>query len=133
MGVTNYVILTILRHRLHCNCTLITPFEYPGPATLAAACACACIRSWASSAPPKACCCGGAVRMVSGLFNHSSYSIASEIYRLWVPAAEVAVAVTAIRVRFTLINSSLTDTKSSLSSLEIISGEVPPEKSDFSA
>jgi hypothetical protein len=73
------------------------------------------------------------MRMVSGLFSRSSCGTASEICRLWVPAAEVAVAVTAVRAGSALVNSSLTDTRSSLSSLETISGEVPPEKSDSSA
>jgi hypothetical protein len=67
--------------------------------------------SWASSATPEACRCGGAAGMVSGLFGRSSYGTASEICRLWVPAAEVVVA--AAGVGSTLANNSRTDTRSS--------------------
>lgn len=71
--------------------------------------------------------------MVSGLFRRSSRGIASEICRLWVTAAGVAVVVTAVRVGSTLINSLFIDTRSSSSSsLEMINREVPPRKSNSS-
>jgi hypothetical protein len=45
---------------------------------------------------PKALCCDGAAGVVSGLFGRSSWATASEICHLWVPAAEMAVAVTVV-------------------------------------
>ena len=71
--------------------------------------------------------------MVSGLFGRSSCSTASEICRLWVPVVEVVVVVAAVGAGSALANSSLTDTRSSSSSLETMSGEVPPRRSDSSA
>jgi hypothetical protein len=75
------------------------------------------------------------VRVVLGLFRRSSRGTASEICRLWVPAAGVAVAVAAVGAGSALANSSLTYTRSSssASSLEMMSGELPPERSDSSA
>jgi hypothetical protein len=87
--------------------------------------------SWASSAPLKAYYCGGAIRIIFSLFNRLFYGIASKIYRLWVPVAEVVVVIITIKIGFTLINNSLINTKLSSSSLEIISGEVLLKKSDF--
>jgi hypothetical protein len=48
---------------------------------------------------------------------------ASEICRLWVPAAVMAVAVAVVGARSALANSSLIGTRSSLS-LEMMIGEV---------
>ena len=59
--------------------------------------------------------------MVSGLFGRSSCGTASEICHLWVPAAEVVVA--AAGPGSTLTNNSLTDTRSSSSSLETMKGD----------
>src|SRR2546423_12648222 len=80
--------------QLYCNCTSIAPFGLPGPATLqgvigcASACVCVCICPLGLlGTPPEACCCGGGAGGVSGLFGRSSRGIASEICRLWVPAA----------------------------------------------
>jgi hypothetical protein len=108
-GVTDYAILAILKHRLHyidCNCTSIAPFGLPGPATLAgvigcgSACACTCICPPGPPAHlPEACCCGGAAGVVSGLFRRSSRGTASEVCRLWIPAAWLAMAVAAHRGR----------------------------------
>jgi hypothetical protein len=95
----------------------------------ASACACACL---CPRALPEACCCGGAAGVVSGLLGRLSRGIASEICRLWVPAAGVAVAVAAVGAGSALANSSLIDTRSS-SSLEMMSGEVPPGRSGSSA
>src|SRR5271168_5151158 len=94
-GVTDCAILAILRHRLHCNKTVIAPqwgrlgfralpllrvllaAPAPVPAPVSAPWA-----PWASWAPPEACCCGGAAGVVSGPFGRSSWGTASEICRL---------------------------------------------------
>jgi hypothetical protein len=70
--------------------------------------------------------------MISGPFGRLSRGTASEICRFWAPAEGVAVIVAAVGVGSALANSSLTDTGSSSSSLEMMSGEVPP-RSDSSA
>ena len=62
--------------------------------------------------------------MVSGLFGRSSRGTASKIYRLWVPTKGVAVVVAAVGAGSALANSSLTDTRSSSLSLEMMSGDV---------
>src|SRR5271155_2933903 len=57
-GVTDCAILAILRHRLHCNCISITPFELPGPV---GAYGYAYIYPLSLlDTPPEAYCCGGA-------------------------------------------------------------------------
>ena len=84
---------------------------------------------WASWEPSEASNYDGAAGVVSGSFRRSSRGTASEICRLWVPAAGMAVAVTVVGVGSALANSSLTDTRSSLS-LEMMTGEVPPGRSD---
>jgi len=107
-GVTDCAILTILRHRLHRNYTSIAPSRLLGPAALAGVIACPSIYTCAYNWPlgllgtPWASCCGGAAGVVSGPFGHSSRVIASEICRLWVPAAGMAVAVAVVGAGSTL-------------------------------
>src|SRR5947209_16028932 len=137
-GVTDCAILAILRHRLHCNYTSIAPSRLPGPAALAGVIACASIYACAYIWPlgllgtTRASCCGGAAGVVLGPFGRSSRGIASEICRLWVPAAGMAVAVAVVGAGSAFANSSLTDTRSS-SPLEMVTGEAPPGRSDSSA
>ena len=70
---------------------------------------------WVSWAPPEACCCGAA-GIVSGPFERSSRDIASEICRLWVPAAGVVGAAVEAGLGSSLAKNSFTDTRSSSSS-----------------
>ena len=95
--------------------------------------ACQCLRlrlylppgaSWASWETPEASCCGSAAEVVSSLFGRSSRDTASEICHLWVPAAGMAGAATAVGAGSALANNSLTATRSS-SLLEMMTGEVP--------
>src|SRR5271168_72681 len=97
-GVTDCTILAILRHRLHCNTAIVPQLRrlgFRGVIGCASACACACACIWPPGPPgqpSEACCCG----RFSGLFGRSSRGTASEICRLWVPAAGMAVAVAAV-------------------------------------
>ena len=112
-SVTDCAILAIFRHRLHRNYTSITPSGLPGPGVIA----CASIY---------------AAGVVSGPFGRSSRGIASQICRLCVPAAGMAVAVAVVGAGSAFANSSFTDTRSS-SLLEMVTGEAPPGRSDSSA
>jgi hypothetical protein len=94
-GVTDYAILAILRHRLHCNCALIALFVLASPATFVGviACALACALGLMGTLRSPVVAPVVALRMfVSGPFGRSSLGTASEICRLWVPAAAVVVA-----------------------------------------
>jgi len=121
-GVTDCAILAILRHRLHCNCTAIASqlrrLGFRALPLLRRSLAAAPV-SVPVSVPWASCTLGGVGTVFSRLFGRSSRGTASEICRLWVPAAGVAVG-----TGFGLANSSLTDTRSSSSSLEMMSGEV---------
>ena len=133
-GVTDCGILAMLRHRLHRNYTSITPSRLPGPGVIACASiyACGYICPLGLLGTPWVSCYGGAAGVVSGPFGRSSRGIASQICRLGVPTAGMAVAVAVVGAGSAFANSSFTDTRSS-SLLETVIGEAPPGKSDSSA
>src|SRR4051794_29779368 len=117
-GVTDCAILAMLRHRLHCNYTSITPSRLPGPGVIACASiyACGYICPLGLLGTPWVSCCGGVAGVVSGTFGRG---IASQICRLCVPAAGIAAAVAVVRPGSAFANSSFTDTRSS-SLLEMV-------------
>jgi hypothetical protein len=120
-------------HGRHC---LITPFGFQGPTTLAGIywlrqrlCLHLYLPPLGLLGIPEAFCCGGAAGVVSGPFEpgHSLCDLPLVGIRAGDGSGSCCRGVGSA-----LANSSLTDTRS-LSSLEMITRDVPPGRSDSSA